>query len=184
MSEKLQNTLALHCSPALFGIKASNLINCRKDEFPNIRIEIELLNKKFNPKIFFKIIKEDENNVYVLVFHKKYLMRTIFSNENYNYLLEHSYPKGKNLNLYLDYLGKRLKNKDFPHEIGVFLGYDLSDIIAFENKNVKCIYTGYWQVYSNLEEKLKIFNSFTTCKDKVVSLINNGYRLENLIKGW
>ena len=94
----------------------------------------------------------------------------------------HGYPNVKKLDLYLDFLQRKITaDGNFPHEIGVFLGYDLSDTIEFENGNKDCIYVGYWKVYSKKEEKLQIFERYNKCRDIVFSLLNKGYRLEALI---
>lgn len=182
MSEMLQNKLALHCAPAIFGLKPANLINCDINDFENLEEELEELNKIFNPKVYFKILKKDQKRILVLVYKKHKLESSLFDEKNYNYMTKFNYPKNKSLNLYLDCLSNRLENKDFPHEIGVFLGYDLDDIIDFQLGNKECLYTGYWKVYSNIEAKLKIFNKYTKCKNMVTSLINKGYSLQYLIK--
>ena len=62
MSTRLEQVLALHCSPALFGIKAANLISCSLDECPNLFEDINELNKKHNPKICFRILKSTGNS--------------------------------------------------------------------------------------------------------------------------
>ena len=45
MGSRLEQALALHCSPALFGIKSSNLINCYYKDFPNLEEDINKLNE-------------------------------------------------------------------------------------------------------------------------------------------
>ena len=51
-----------------------------------------------------------------------------------------------------------LEGEGFPHEIGIFLGYPLGDVIGFiENagRNFKC--SGCWKVYCNECEAVKLF---------------------------
>ncbi|MCR5232196.1 MAG: DUF3793 family protein, partial [Acholeplasmatales bacterium] len=81
----------------------------------------------------------------------------------------------------LNDLKERLKDNEFPHEIGVFLGYDLDDIKSFI-KGEKCIYVGYWKVYSKLNEKLEIFDKYTKCKECVINLINKGFPIESFMR--
>jgi len=55
-------------------------------------------------------------------------------------------------------------SSDFPHEIGLFLGYPLGDVKGFiENagKNSKC--TGCWKVYCDECEALKLFRKYKKC---------------------
>lgn len=61
------------------------------------------------------------------------------------------YSKLTTLGEYLMRLSKRLnENGDFPHEIGLFLGYPVKDVEGFiENKGENFLLCGCWKVYSN-----------------------------------
>lgn len=55
-------------------------------------------------------------------------------------------------------------NADFPHEIGLFLGYppeDVEGFIRFGGKNCKCF--GCWKVYGNIEAAHQCFERFKKC---------------------
>ena len=62
-------------------------------------------------------------------------------------------------------LMKRLsENKDFPHEIGLFLGYPVEDVKGFiENKAscAKCI--GCWKVYGDEKKAKRLFDQYKKC---------------------
>lgn len=179
MSKKLATILALHSSPAICGIKASNLICIEYNE--SLFNEIEELNLEFNPKIYFKILKRTNNHVLILVYKKEVLDNHLKRNDVRHFLLENGY----NINTTDDMLKtliKRFEDIDFPHEIGVFLGYDIQDIKDFLKGDKECIYVGYWKVYSNLDKKINTFNRFTRCRNHVLGLINKGYPLEKLLR--
>lgn len=184
MTKQFEKTLVYHCSPALLGIKSANLINVSIDKYPNIFNELEELNRLFNPRIIFTILHVTNKHVLILVYRKNKLAKTIFNDNSYSYLLKYNYPILKDLDVYLECLKQRLissgKN-NFPHEIGVFLGYDLNDIIEFQNGNKNCLLVGYWKVFSDLENKKKIFNQYNKCISTVYSLIEKGYDLENIL---
>ncbi len=177
MSTQLQRVLAIHSAPALCGIKASNLINV--DYSDDLFKEIEELNKRFNNFRFY-ILKKDKNKVLVLIYRKRVLARELNRNSNKEFLKELGYDVSS-IDSMLLCLKERIAYNDFPHEIGVFLGYDLSDIKSFiENK--KCLYTGYWKVYSNLDEKLELFSKYTRCKNCVIKMIDKGFPIENFMR--
>ncbi len=183
MSTQLQNKLINHCSQALCGIKASNLVNICFNEVDDVLDEIEELNRKYNPKIYFVILKITKTNVLVLIYRTKAMERVLLNEDCLNYLYEAGYPRTKDIKILEKHLIERMnEGNDFPHEIGVFLGYDLDDIKAFSNNEKKCLFVGYWKVYSNLEEKLKLFNSYNTCREKLTMLVNKGYSLENFMR--
>jgi len=181
MCKQFEKALALHCSPALFGIKPSNLINLELKNYPNLDEEIEELNSMFNPRISFYVLKKTQKNALVLVYQERKICRALFNNCSYLYLLGFNYPKEKKLDLYLECLKDRMNISDFPHEIGVFLGYDLNDIIEYQKGNKNCILVGYWKVFSDKERKMKIFEQYNKCKSIVSRLLDKGYRLEAII---
>ena len=125
MSKVLEQLLAFHSSPAICGIKASNLINIKYSD--SIYLEIEELNKKY-PRLCFYILKRNKDNVLVLVYRKKVLAKKLNEDDNKSFLLEQGYDVSS-VDSMLLCLKERMENDDFPHEIGVFLGYDLSDIM-------------------------------------------------------
>ena len=71
MSNLLQNILAIHSSPAVCGIKPSNLINVKITD--ELYEEIEELNKKY-PRLCIYVLKNDGCNALILIYRK-----TIFS---------------------------------------------------------------------------------------------------------
>lgn len=182
MSKRFEELLVYHCAPALCGIKSSNLISVVNKEFPNIDSYIAELNKRYSPKREFKILRKTKKTSLILVYTSKKLYNTLFSEENYQFLLKNNYPKEKEISSYLDALVSKISNnKTFPHEIGVFLGYDLDDVIAFEEGRA-CLYSGDWKVYSNIDTKIQTFERFTKCKNNFLNLITKGYRLEELLR--
>ena len=75
-------------------------------------------------------------------------------------------------------LRKRFATDDgFPHEIGLFLGYPLGDVMGYiENagRNSKC--SGCWKVYCNECEAMKLFAKFDKCKNVYRQLFAEGRR--------
>ena len=43
------------------------------------------------------------------------------------------------------------EHKQFPHEMGLLLGYPIEDVRGFiEHNGCGCLYSGYWKVYRNV----------------------------------
>ena len=82
----------------------------------------------------------------------------------------------------LDTLKARLNGVDaFPHEIGVFLGYPLEDVLGFiENGGRNCLSCGCWKVYSNECAALKSFARYEKCKAVYQRLFASGCPLTRL----
>ena len=62
-------------------------------------------------------------------------------------------------------LSARLRSRSgFPHEIGVFLGYPLEDVVGFmENKGKNYTCSGCWKSYGNPEEAACRFSRYHAC---------------------
>ena len=70
---------------------------------------------------------------------------------------------------------------EFPHEIGLFLGYPPEDVQGFmENRgqNWKC--TGCWKVYGNRKQAEKQFARYKKCRDVYLRLFLQGRNLTQL----
>lgn len=177
MSSLLQRILAMHSSPAICGIKAANLINLKITD--KLYEEIEELNKNY-PNLSFYVLKNDGLNALILIYRKKVLERFLFKEDNKSFLKSIGYDT-TSVSTMLESLNERINEDSFPHEIGVFLGYDLSDIKSYIDGD-ECLYVGYWKVYSNVEQKKEIFDKYTKCKNAVMRMINKGFSIENFMR--
>lgn len=81
---------------------------------------------------------------------------------------------------------ERLKSRlavgdGFPHEIGVFLGYPLSDVIAFMRDGGRgCRCSGCWKAYTNECEAMRVFQRYKACRAAYQTLFRAGWPLERL----
>lgn len=182
MSELFSKLLAFHSAPAICGIKASNLINCSTKDISDLIEEIDEVNQLHNPVIYIKILQIKNDHVLILVYRKETLESCLDDANKKSFLNMLGYTNVNDLELTLDHLRYRLNSSDtFPHEIGIFLGYDLSDVLGFINHE-KCLYSGFWKVYSNVDEKKKTFEKFIKCKNTIINYLNNGYTLDMFMK--
>lgn len=83
----------------------------------------------------------------------------------------------------LAHLARRIMEKggEFPHEIGLFLGYPLGDVKGFikhRGQNCKC--TGCWKVYCDEREARRQFCRFEKCRSIYCRLYREGRALSRL----
>ena len=100
--------------------------------------------------------------------------------ENQLTILSESLDK-KLLRLQLRFADYKEDRQPFPHEMGVFLGYPLGDVIGFiknAGQNCKCV--GCWKVYCNECEAIKAFARFKKCTSVYVRLWNQGRSVRQL----
>lgn len=82
----------------------------------------------------------------------------------------------------IGHLIKRLgESGEFPHEIGLFLGYPPEDVCGFiENRAGNCKCVGCWKVYGNTSEAQKVFAKYKKCTDAYCAQLANGTSIERL----
>lgn len=173
--------LVRHCAPTLAGIKIGNLVSYRFDDIENLKKDINNKNKLLNHKgIYFVILKVSKSNALIYVYRKNQLNFVLQNKEIQKFLLENGYNDFETKNC-LDILKLHLLNKDFPHEIGVFLGYPLDDIKAFiENKGLNFKIVGCWKSYTNEKEAAKIFAKYKKCTKIYCEKYAEGFEITRL----
>lgn len=179
MPEKL---IVRHCSPTLAGLKIGNLFNYTVEDINKLLNEINEYNNKLNSRgIYFALLRVKDNKALVYVYRKVYLEKMLQNEDVIDFLTGYGYMSSS-VDSCIKQLSHRLESeKEFPHEIGVFLGYPLEDIIAFiKNKgnNSKCI--GYWKVYGDECSAKKIFAQFKKCTDIYCKKHSEGFNLLRL----
>lgn len=167
--------LIQYCSPTLAGIKVSNLVNVKFVCESKLREEINLKNKILNEKgIYLEIMNIKNNSALIYVYRKTDLEKILSDSDNIKFLEKYGYITFDIENAFL-VLKKHIKMSDFPHEIGVFLGYPLSDVIAFiENKGKNEQYVGCWKAYSNKSFAEKTFIKYRKCTKIYCDKFANG----------
>lgn len=178
----LKDALIENCAPTLAGIKTGNLFSLKNERSGTIR-EICLLNGILRKKGLRIIpVKRNEKTTLFYLYRPERLKRDLGRSEAATILYEKGYCCD-NPEHCLVQLVKHLKeDSEFPHEIGLFLGYPPSDVRAFMKspcKGVKCV--GCWKVYSNCEEAVKTFDSYRRCTDIYRKKAKSGVNLESLI---
>lgn len=165
-----------HCAPALSGIKIANIFTYQYSSKEEVYKKIISYNRILkNRNIQVSIIKDYDNKVIVYVYDKKKLEEYILNDDIFDFLEHYGY-KTKNIYKCIKLLKDRMQySKDFPHEIGIFLGYPLIDINGFINNYGKnSLYTGYWKVYHNKNEAIEIFSRYNECRNFYISTFLNG----------
>lgn len=165
-----------HCAPALSGIKIANIFTYQYDSKKELEKEVSSYNDILSCRnINISIIKDDNNKAIVYVYNEKELENYLLDDEIFEFLESYGY-KSRNIYDSIEFLKTRMQYAEsFPHEIGIFLGYPLIDINGFINNYGKnSLYTGYWKVYHNKNEAIKIFDNYNKCRDFYISTFLNG----------
>lgn len=179
-----EEQLVNYCSPTLSGLKASNLISLKGRQ----RDEYRMLAAEYGRKldilgISLRVLCECEKNMLLLVYKKELMSVTLAEKKTLNLLKDEGYPIDGSTDDMLDCLTKRIGNScDFPHEIGLFLGYPSDDVEGFiAYKGRKYICSGYWKVYSDAIRAMRIFESYDRCRHFMSGLLSGGMPLIEIL---
>lgn len=172
----LEKGLIEHCSATLAGLKSANLFNHRFTSKGDVMTELKIVNDKLNGRgVFVDALLWKERSVLIYTYRKNHLERELAQDGAVELLAEYGY-EGCDIEECLDRLKRRLDGCDcFPHEIGLFLGYPLPDVIGFiqnNGKNCKCC--GPWKVYCNENEALRLFDKIKKCADVYSRVFSEG----------
>lgn len=171
-----------HCSPTLAGIKTANLFSFPFMSKEELSLTIDYYNAKFNTKgVYIEVLRTSNNRALIFVYRNNLLAEKLQDKDVSIFLANYGY-----LTSSVPYCMEQLKEAffyslSFPHEIGIFLGYPLDDVIAFINhkgKNSKC--SGFWKVYSNEWEALKQFKRYEKCISIYAKLYSKGKPITKL----
>lgn len=176
----LDRAVVVHASPTLARLKMGSLFNIvRSDTFS---AELESLNEMFSPKgLVLMALRDRGERALMYLYRPSELKRTLECPKIRAFLSSCGYKKF-DLESVLAHLRSRLESCDaFPHEIGVFLGYPLTDVIGFiENEGQNCLCCGCWKVYSNACEAQRAFRRFQKCKEVYTRHFASGRPLSQL----
>ena len=177
----LERSIALYCVPALAGIKPSNLLSYSTEDKRCAYKELSRLNRQLNASgIYLKVICEYEKRLLILVYRNNKLANYLDRSEIAAFLKNCGYGVSLQLADKISLLSERIKNsREFPHEVGAFLGYPIEDIYGFINHK-SCKYTGYWKVYGNVEQAKDIFRKYDSCRNAVVNRMSMGKTLTDM----
>lgn len=174
--ELIETQLALQCAPVLAGLKISNLLNVSKTQEKFIRDFL------VNTELSSYVLLRNGHRVIILLYHEKMLKAYLNNKQIQKFLTEEGYGTME-LEEMLWLLSERYqshieKKADFPHEMGVFLGYPMEDVEGFiENHGENFLCIGYWKVYQNQQKKLDLFQEYDRAKEWMILLISNGIEL-------
>lgn len=179
--KNIETQLALQCAPLITGLKISNLLN--------VAIQNEVMVRTFLKKaeISYYCLLRTDSKVIFLLFNRKKLEQYLLQNEALELLAEEGYTEltlGKVLRTFQKRYQKHLEEKsDFPHEMGILLGYPIGDVKGFiEHKGQHFLHSGYWKVYENEQETVLLFQQFEHAKETLIRMLSEGISMLQIIR--
>ena len=173
--------IATHASSTLANLKLGSLFTSEIEEGENIYETIRKLNKRFNKKGLRVIpLKFSDQKVLVYLYRPEQLQKELENESIYSFLKRYGYTSKDEVRA-VSHLASRMKRDEFPHEVGVFLGYPLEDVIGFIEHKEDSKLVGYWRVYGDVDQAKKKFEMYKKCTRQFISNLNRKISLEDMI---
>lgn len=178
--KSIETQIALQCAPLISGLKVSNLLIISAEDEALVRVIL-----RRSGISFFRLLRTGEK-VTFLLFRKNPLEAYLKQQEVEAMLAEAGYAE-LSLGNILSTFQKRYAHYmsaggRFPHEMGLLLGYPAEDVKGFvENEGKNFLYSGYWKVYADVEEKRRLFQKFENAKETVIQLLSYGVGIQYIL---
>jgi len=171
--------LAIHCAPILKGSKVANILTVTKSEFARLGAMLE------GTGISYCFLKTKGEKAILYLYRKNELEAYLQQNEIVEFLKLYGYMEYE-VNGILRRLSERIclynsGETEFPHEIGIFLGYPLMDVKGFiENEGKNFVFSGYWKVYHNVPKTMRLFLRYDREREMVLEEVSLGKSIQEI----
>ncbi len=157
--------LVRHCAPTLAGLKTANLFSCpcydRQALSHFLRQQNSFLQRK---GLRIVPLRFSDQKALIYLYRPHRLSMDFSCQEAQQLLSARGYSPDKCDQCVVQLIRRLQQNQDFPHEIGLFLGYPAEDVRGFiENEAAGCKCVGCWKVYGDEKAAKKKFALYKKC---------------------
>lgn len=187
MGLKFEEVFVEVCAPTFRGVKPSNLFRYQPTNRERLLETIEYWNRELESSgLKVRALKECSRTgaFLILVYREKWLHSILKRPAVRVFLRQSGYQIKDRVDDFLRQLSDRLcLERDFPHEIGIFLGYPLQDVVGFiKNQGKNYTLSGYWKAYGDPEKARERFDSYRECTEVCREQYHQGTPIIQLVK--
>lgn len=177
-----EELLILHCSPTLAGVKTGNMFRCFYNSQKELFDDIRRLNRKLACKGLRVIpLRVDDKTALIYVYRPTKLKTDLEHCDAVCILKRYGYTCERPDRCVAELVIRMREQKEFPHEVGLFLGYPPEDVHGFIENHAQCAKcTGAWKVYGDEKKAQKTFAVYKKCTDIYCALHAKGKAIERL----
>lgn len=174
--------LVRNCAPTLAGLKTGNLFSCPCGGRGELARSLSSLNRRLKGKGLRIVPLRISGERALIYLYRPQLLRRDFEDHRARRLLQERGYDTANCSRCIVHLAQRLQEQEeFPHEIGLFLGYPPEDVQGFIDQGAqgsKC--TGCWRVYGDEDAARKKFAQYKKCTRVYCAQWKRGRPIERL----
>ena len=176
--------LASLCAPTLAGLKPASLFRYQPGAGQSGSAMAAAWHAALCDRgVAVRVLKNCPRTGAVLVYvYRPAQMDTLLKNCDVLHFLQSEGYRPGTADALLAQLSQRLCCEgDFPHEVGIFLGYPLADVIGFiQNRGKNFTACGYWKVYADPTAAQAEFDRYKKCERIYARCYYNGTPIRRL----
>ena len=174
-------TLIRSCAPTMACLRTGNMFTCAFDSREQMTAELRQLNQRLRQKgLRILPLRWRDGRALLYLYRPKLLERDLRDPLSQKLLSECGYTGG-DASVCLALLISRLREeKEFPHEVGLFLGYPPADVDGFMHRKDECKLCGLWKVYDDVEGAIRQFARCRHCTAVYLNCLSRGFSLDRL----
>ena len=186
MERTFETVLVEQCAPTLVGVKPASLFRYQPGPSDKGWVPLERWREALAQRgIRVQVLKTcaQTGACMIYLYREAWLERILRQPEVRNFLGQCGYRPEESCREMLERLSRRLcLEEEYPHEIGVFLGYPLEDVVGFirhRGRNFTCC--GMWKVYGDAAAAQRRFDCYRRCTRICLERLRRGTALTKLI---
>ena len=177
-----EDYIVRNCAPTLAGIKTGSIFTCPCESKKALHEAVRKLNRKLVPKgLRLLPLRISEKSALIYLYRPRNLSQDLEKETAAALLLKHGYNLSSCEGCIVQLIRRLRQQQDFPHEIGLFLGYPPEDVCGFiENKACGCKCVGCWKVYGDEADARRRFALYKKCTRIYCEQWAKGKKIERL----
>ena len=188
MERNFETVMIEQCAPVLAGLKPAGLFRYETRDCADLARRVRSWNEQLNSKgLRVRVMKgcARTHRFLVYVYREAQLSAVLADRAVQEFLRQEGYQlpaEQEQTGALLNQLSRRLCcQAEFPHEIGVFLGYPLPDVVGFiENRGQNFTCCGCWKSYGEPAAAQQRFDQLSKCTAVYLRLFHSGTPIARL----
>ena len=182
MERNFETVMIEQCAPVLASLKPAGLFRYETSDSADLARRVKNWNVQLNPKgLQVRVLKGcvRTHRYLVYVYRASKLQAVLADASVRSFLQREGYclpADPADCGALLTQLSRRLCcAAEFPHEIGIFLGYPLADVVGFiENRGQNFTCSGCWKAYGDPTAAQRYFAQLNKCTAVYLRLFHSG----------
>lgn len=171
-----------NCAPTLAGIKTGSMFTCPYTDKQVLLAFVRHFNTQHGKKGLRMIpLRFSTEKALLYVYRPSKLSEDLTHPSAKKLLNNQGYDTQNCQSCVIHLIRKLQQSEDFPHEVGLFLGYPPEDVVGFmEQGPCGCKCSGCWKVYSDVEGAKKTFAKYKKCTSVYCDRYEKGATMSRL----